>query len=80
MLLEAAQVTATKAAAESSGVFGPSPALAVVDDDVASCELATDWLIADGFDAEWHATSDGALRAVKENDFGVVVTDFTCPR
>ena len=67
--------------AEKSGVFGPDTRVVVnrvliVDDDVQNCELTAEWLIADGFDAEWHASGEGALRVMADNDFGVVVTDF----
>jgi DNA-binding NtrC family response regulator len=71
-------------AAERSGIFGPDSPIVVnrvliVDDDASNCELWTEWLIADGFDAEWHTSGEGALRALEENDFGVVVTDYHMP-
>jgi two-component system, NtrC family, response regulator AtoC len=71
-------------AAERSGIYGPGSPIVVnrvllVDDDATNCEFAAEWLIADGFDAEWHTSGEGALRALQENDFGVVVTDLRMP-
>jgi DNA-binding NtrC family response regulator len=70
--------------AEPSGVFGPVSSLTmrrvlIVDDDVSACGVVADWLIADGFDTEWHTSAEGALRAINDTDFGAVVTDFHLP-
>lgn len=52
----------------------------VVDDEQAMCDLLSDALSRQGFEATTHTAGDAALEEIRRSDFSVVLTDLKMPR
>ncbi|MEO8493504.1 MAG: sigma-54 dependent transcriptional regulator [Planctomycetota bacterium] len=51
----------------------------IVDDERSMCELLETDLRLRGFESQWFTSADGALRAIDDGNFDVVLTDLKMP-
>ena len=56
-----------------------SKPILVVDDDPVSCQLISEILTEQGYDADWATSTADALVSVSQRDYRLVVTDVFMP-
>ena len=56
----------------------PKPIL-VVDDDVVSCQVISEILTEQGYEADWATSTADALEKISRQDYRLVVTDVFMP-